>query len=109
MIAKRRHVKRKPVHVYISLGRFAKEGVAEIKNNPKRLEQIIRGIGAMGVKMKLYLTLGRLDFIIVSEGPTDEDALKAILTLETLKAIRVIETMKAMPPERTLEIIKTLP
>jgi len=66
-------------------------------------------IEARGVKMQLYLTLGRLDFVVFSSGSSDDDVLKAIFMLETLKQLKIIETMKPTPPDKIFEVLKCLP
>lgn len=95
--------------VYISLGRFERGGVDAMKKETKRLERVISAIEATGVKMQLYLTLGRLDFVVVTSGNSDDAVLKAVFMLETLKPLRILETMKAMPPEKISEVFKSLP
>ena len=95
--------------VYISLGRFKREGMMDIKKSPERLEIARKAIEATGVKLKeFYFTFGRFDFVAVSEGPTDEAALKAILMIASAGGVG-LETLKAIPADKAEEIIKSLP
>ena len=95
--------------VYISLGRFTREGMMEIKKYPERLEQARKAVEAVGGNLKeFYLTFGRFDFVAISEGPTDEAALKAILMITSGGAVG-LETLKAIPADKAEEIIKSLP
>ena len=95
--------------MYISLGRFTREGMMEIKKHPERLEQARKAIEAVGGNLKeFYMTFGRFDFVAVSEGPNDEAALKAILMIASGGAVG-LETLKAIPSGEAIEIIKSLP
>jgi uncharacterized protein with GYD domain len=81
----------------------------EMKKHPERLEQARKAIEATGGKLKeFYFTFGRFDFVAVSEGPTDEAALKALLMIAGGGAVG-LETLKAIPAEKAIEIIKSLP
>jgi uncharacterized protein with GYD domain len=63
--------------VYISLGRFTRKGMMEIKKRPERLEQARKAVEAVGGNLKeFHLTFGRFDFVAITEGPSDEAALK---------------------------------
>jgi len=97
------------VPVYISLGRFTREGMMEIKKHPERLEAAKKAVEAAGGQLKeFYMTFGRFDFVAVTEGPSDEAALKAILMVTSGGAVG-FETLKAIPSDKALEIIKSLP
>jgi len=94
---------------YISLGRFTREGMMDIKKHPERLEQAKKAIEAAGGNLKeFYMTFGRFDFVAVSEGPNDEAALKAILMITSGGAVG-LETLKAIPSAEAVELIKSLP
>lgn len=95
--------------IYISLGRYTREGAMEIKKMPERLEQARKIVEAQGGKiLAFYTTFGRYDFVIVCEGPNDESALKAIMAIVSQGAVK-LETLKAFPAEEVAKILKELP
>lgn len=57
---------------YISLGRYTREGLMEIKKHEERLAAARKAIEAVGGKLKeFYITFGRYDFVAIAEGPSD--------------------------------------
>lgn len=80
-----------------------------IKKMPEQLEQARKIIETQGGKLiAFYLTFGRYDFVVISEVPSDEAALKSIIAIVSQGAASV-ETLKAFPAEEVAEILKELP
>ena len=80
-----------------------------IKKMPEQLEQASKIIETQGGKLiAFYLTFGRYDFVVISEVPSDEAALKSIIAIVSQGAASV-ETLKAFPAEEVAEILKELP
>lgn len=95
--------------IYISLGRYTREGAMEIKKTPGRLEQARKIVEAQGGKiLAFYMAFGRYDFVVISEGPSDEAALKAIMAIVSQGAVK-LETLKAFPAEEVAKMLKELP
>ena len=66
---------------FIVLGKFTQQGVANIKDSPKRVEDFRRLCGTMNAEMKSYhLTMGRYDFVVMVEAPDAQTMAKLILT-----------------------------
>ncbi len=94
---------------YIILGKYTEEGVKNIKDSPKRLEAAQKVAKSFGGEIKqFYLTMGRYDFVSVVEAPSNEAAIKALLTIASTGAIRT-ETLVALPTEEYQELLKELP
>ena len=95
--------------IFIVLGSFTQEGITNIKDSPQRLEaakKVADSVG--GVIKEFYYTMGRYDFIAITEAPSYEAMMRALLTIGTTGAIRT-ETLQAIPIEKAVDIIKELP
>ncbi len=94
---------------YISLVNYTQDGIAAIKDSPKRLSAVKRLAKNMGGKMKhFYLTLGDYDLIVVYEMPDAGTAAKFMLTVGSTGAIRT-KTLAAFSEAEYREIIAALP
>ena len=94
---------------YIVLGSWTQKGIENVKQSPSRLDVAKKAFEAAGGKMTaFYLTLGRYDFVVVSEFPNDEAAAKAALALGAAGGIRT-ETLKAFTEAEYRKIIGSLP
>jgi uncharacterized protein with GYD domain len=95
--------------MYIILGRYTREGITNIKDAPKRLEAAQQVAKSLGGEIKeFYLTMGRYDFVVICEGPSNEAAMQSLLTVGSRGMSRT-ETLVAFPAEEALKIIKKLP
>ena len=95
--------------IFIVLGSFTQEGITNIKDSLQRLEaakKVADSVG--GVIKEFYYTMGRYDFIAITEAPSYEAMMRALLTIGTTGAIRT-ETLQAIPIEKAVDIIKELP
>ncbi len=94
---------------YISLINYTQDGIAAIKDSPKRLSVVKRLAKNMGGKVKhFYLTLGDYDLVVVYEMPDAAMATKFMLTVGSTGAIRT-KTLTAFPEAEYREIIAALP
>jgi len=90
---------------YISLVSWTDQGIRNIKESPQRLAAFKKAVEATGGKViGFYLTMGRYDMVVITEGQSDEVA--AALVLSTAKGGSVrTETLKAFPEAEYREII----
>lgn len=79
---------------YIILGKWTEQGIKNVKEAPKRIEDTRKAIEYRGGKMTLFYTLGEYDFTILVEMPDDEAMLKSVLWLSSLGNVRT-KTLKA--------------
>jgi uncharacterized protein with GYD domain len=90
---------------YVSLLHFTEQGIRNIKESPNRLEAAKQAFQAAGGELKaFYLTMGRYDAVIVSEGPSDEVAATIALSLGALGSVRT-ETMRVFTEPEYRKII----
>lgn len=95
--------------VFIVLGSFTEEGITNIKDSPNRLEaakSVAESVG--GTIKEFYYTMGRYDFVAITEAPSYEAMMRALFTVGAAGAVRT-ETLQAIPVEKVVDIIKELP
>jgi len=93
---------------YISLCQWTQKGIESVKESPARLEIAKKAFIAAGGKLTgFYMTLGRYDFVTLSEFPDDASAAKAVLTLAQSGNIRT-ETLKAFTEAEYKKILGEL-
>lgn len=89
---------------YISLLRWTQQGVARVKDSPKRLDAGRKAFKKLGVEIKdTYLTMGRCDLVCVIEGPDDETVARALLSLGSQGNVQT-ETMRAFTEDEYRKI-----
>ena len=80
---------------YIALLRWTQQGIANVKDSPKRLDAGREAFKKLGVEIKdTYLTMGRYDLVCVIEGSSDEAVAQALLTLGSQGNVQT-ETLRA--------------
>lgn len=93
---------------YVSLIQYTQQGIQNIKQSPTRLDAVRKQYEKLGVKIKaFYLTMGRYDIVIISEGPDDETAAKAMLSTAMQGNIRT-ETLRAFNEDEFRKIVGAL-
>lgn len=94
---------------YVALLRFTEQGIKAIKDSPKRREAARKAIAAMGGKLiQTYLTMGRYDFVVITELPDDEAAAKLALVTGN-QGFVTTETLRAFGESEYDKLIKSLP
>jgi len=93
---------------YITLLRWTQQGVANVKDSPKRLDAGREAFKKLGVEIKdTYLTMGRYDLVCVIEGPNDETVARALLSLGSQGNVQT-ETLKAWTEDEFRKIVGSL-
>ena len=94
---------------YVSLLNFTEQGVAHIKDSPKRLEAAREAFAPMGVTIgDFYLTMGDYDAVAIIEAPDAATAAKAILAIGAQGNISST-TLTAFSEDEYRDIIGSLP
>jgi len=95
--------------IYITLIRYTKEGIQNMKKSPERLQKAKEAVKAAGGEMKaFYLTMGQYDAVSISEAPNEEVYMTTMLAIAAAGAIRT-ETLRAFTEEEYRRIISALP
>jgi len=94
---------------YISLIQYTQQGLAAIKESPKRLDAARKAFEQAGVKIKeFYLVMGEYDIVIVAEAPNDEAITKISLALASKGNVRT-RTSRAFTEPEYRKLIDSLP
>jgi uncharacterized protein with GYD domain len=90
---------------YISLINWTDQGIRDVKESPQRFDAFKKVLEDAGGKViGFYLTMGRYDLVLITEGTSDEAAASLVLSTASRGAIRT-ETMKAFTEEQYRGII----
>jgi uncharacterized protein with GYD domain len=97
------------MNTYVVLMKLTGKGAQEIKDAPQRIKDGIKGVEAMGGKVKsFYLTMGDYDYVSIGEFPNDEAAATFLLSLGSLGFVKTT-TLKAFDQETFEKLVKQLP
>lgn len=89
--------------------KFTDQGIRNIKNAPRRIEEGIKAWNAMGGKLiGFYAVMGEYDYVAIGEAPSDEVAMTFNLSLGSFGNVRTT-TLRAFTKEELAEMVKKLP
>lgn len=90
---------------YLALVNWTEQGIKNVKDSPKRLEQAKKLIENVGGRMIFfYMTMGRYDLVTLYEVPNDEAAARVSLQLGMGGNIRTT-TLKAFTEDEYRKIV----
>jgi uncharacterized protein with GYD domain len=92
---------------YVILGKWTDQGIRKVKDSPKRVQTVRKMVEQAGGKIWVWYTMGEYDFVSIVEAPSDEVALKLVLTVGMAGNVRTT-TMKATPETDMAKIIGQL-
>ncbi len=94
---------------YIILVNYTQKGIENVKESPKRLDDVKAAFKAMGAELKsFYLVVGRYDIVIIAESPNDETTARLALLIGSKGNVRT-ETLRAFTEKEYRKIISDLP
>jgi len=97
------------METYIILGKYTQQGISRIKEGPARIEAARKAIEAAGGKMVgWYLTLGRYDFVVVTEAPNVKAAASVLLATGAQGNVST-ETLHALTEAEFKDVVSALP
>jgi len=97
------------METYIILGNYTQEGVKKIKDSPARIEAARKAVEAAGGKfLSWHLTMGRYDFIVITEAPDAKAAASVLLAIGGQGNSRT-ETLRALTEKEFKELVATMP
>jgi uncharacterized protein with GYD domain len=89
---------------FVVLGNWTDQGIRNVKDAPERIKETHRMVEKTGGKMQLFYTLGKYDFMMLVEVPSDEDLVSILLCLGSMGNVRTT-TMKAWKESEGSKII----
>ena len=93
---------------YIALLKWTQQGVAKIKDSPKRLDAGRKAFKNAGAEIKeTYLTMGRYDLVCIIDAPDDETVARLLLELGSQGNVQT-ETLKAFSEDQYRKILGSL-
>ena len=93
---------------YITLLRWTQQGIANVKDSPKRLDTGREAFKKFGVEIKdTFLTMGRYDLVCIVEGPNDEAVARALISLGSQGNVQT-ETLKAWNEDEFRRVVDSL-
>ena len=97
------------METYIILGNYTKEGIAKIKEGPARIAAAKKAVEAAGGKfVAWYLTMGRYDFLAITQAPSVMAAASVLLDLGAQGNVRT-ETLHALDEDEFKKVVGSLP
>ena len=94
---------------YISLIQYTEQGIKNIKDSPKRLDDGRKAFQQAGATLKdAYLVMGEYDLVFVAEAPNDEVVAKLTLMLGSLGNVKT-RTSRAFTEAEYRKLIQSLP
>ena len=91
---------------YVSLLNWTEQGVRSFKDTVDRYEAAQAAMGGSGVSFKdAYWTVGPYDLVTIVEGPDDETATAALLSVAAQGNIRTT-TMRAFTADEMRSVIQ---
>jgi len=94
---------------YVTLVKWTEQGIQKIKDMPERLQAAGKAMEANGGKLiGAYVTMGDCDMVVISEGPSDEDAAASAVSIAGRGFVRTT-TMRAFTAAEFAEVLKKLP
>lgn len=94
--------------VYITLGNYTAQGIANIADSPSRLDAAREQMATLGVRIKdFYLTIGEYDIVAIVEAPDNKTAAKALIALGVQGNVST-RTLAALTEEEFRGVISEL-
>jgi uncharacterized protein with GYD domain len=97
------------MQTYVTLYKLTDQGIKNIKDIPRLMEDNIKNWEAMGGKViAVYTLMGEYDFIGITEAPSDEVAMTFLMAMGSRGNVRTT-TLKAFTKEQFVAMVKKLP
>lgn len=94
---------------YITLMKLTDQGIKDVKNAPRNIEEAIKDLEAMGGRLiSFYCTMGEYDYVAITEGPSDAVTMAILLCMGAQGNVRTT-TLKAFTKDEFAEMVKKLP
>jgi uncharacterized protein with GYD domain len=94
---------------YVTLYKLTEQGIKDIKDAPRRIEEGIRAWEGLGGKLvAFYATQGEYDYVAISEAPSEEVATAFVLGQGAKGNVRTT-SMRAFSAEEFAAIVGLIP
>ena len=93
---------------YVVLANFTDEGVRNIRDLPKQVQNANQRIAAAGMKVERFFTLGQYDIVVMVEAPNDEVVATSALAIAGQGHVRTT-TLRAFTEDEFFKLLEGLP
>jgi len=94
---------------YIALSTLTDQGVRNMKDLARRLQNAEQAFAQMGATLReVYLLMGQYDYIVVAEAPDDETIARVSLMIAGQGNVRT-QTVRAFDRSEMLRLVEGLP
>jgi uncharacterized protein with GYD domain len=89
---------------FVVLGNWTEQGIKNVQVAPERIKTTRNMVEKAKGKMQLFYTLGKYDFVMIVEVPSDEYIMAILLCLGSMGNVRTT-TMKAWTESEGAKIL----
>ncbi len=94
---------------YITLMKYTKQGLADIKESPERIKQAKAAAEKMGIRVVgVWVTMGEYDLVTIGDAPNDQTIAAFSLALAKLGNVTT-QTMRALSEDEFAQVVGKLP
>ncbi len=94
---------------YISLVSLTDQGVRNMKDLPRRLQNADQAFASMGAQLRdVYLVMGTFDYVVIADAPDDATIARISLAIAGQGNVRT-QTFRAFDRSEMLAVVEGLP
>lgn len=94
---------------YIALSTLTDQGVRNMKDLARRLQNAEQTFGAMGATLReVYMVMGQFDYVVIADAPDDETIARVSLAIAGQGNVRT-QTARAFDRTEMLRLVEGLP
>ncbi len=94
---------------YISLTSITDQGVRNMKDRSRRLQNADQTFAQMGAKLReVYLLMGQYDYVVIADAPDDQTMARIALAVAGQGNVRT-QTFRAFDRSEMLKVVEGLP
>jgi len=94
---------------YIALSTLTDQGVRNMKDLARRLQNAEQTFAAMGATLReVYMVMGQYDYVVIAEAPDDETIARVSLAIAGQGNVRT-QTVRAFDRTEMLRLVEGLP
>jgi uncharacterized protein with GYD domain len=94
---------------YIALSTLTDQGVRNMKDLARRLQNADQTFAAMGATLReVYMVMGQYDYVVIAEAPDDETIARVSLAIAGQGNVRT-QTVRAFDRSEMMRVVEGLP
>lgn len=94
---------------YVTLGSLTDQGIRNMKDLSRRLQNAEQTFSQMGATLReVYMVMGEYDYVVIADAPDDETMARIALTLAGQGNVRT-RTLRAFDRGEMVNLVEGLP